>query len=107
MRVLFLSLLTLIIGGCMAQPEKQDHNAIASKFERLYNAQQPDSIFALFSGDMKAALPLENTTAFFAGLYTQAGKINSRELRKFQGSYAIYKTRFERGVFSLHISLDN
>jgi len=73
----------------MGQGEKQDHNSIASKFEKYYNAEQADSIFALFGPEMKAALPLDNTTAFLAGLYAQAGKITNREFKRYQASYAI------------------
>jgi len=91
----------------MAQVEKQTHHAIADKFEKYYNAESPDSIFHLFGDEMKAALPLEKTTEFLDGLFAQAGKITRREFKKYQKSYAIYKTKFERGIFSLNISLDD
>jgi murein DD-endopeptidase MepM/ murein hydrolase activator NlpD len=56
---------------------------------------------------MKSALPIEKTTDFLKGLKTQAGKIEKREFIKYEnGTYASYKTNFERALFSVNISLN-
>ena len=56
---------------------------------------------------MKSFLPIEKTTDFINGLKTQAGKIEKREFTKYEnGTYASYKTNFERALFSVNISLD-
>jgi murein DD-endopeptidase MepM/ murein hydrolase activator NlpD len=56
---------------------------------------------------MKSNLPIEKTIDFFKGLKDQAGKIKTREFTKYEnGTYASYKTDFERALFSVNISLD-
>jgi len=56
---------------------------------------------------MKTALPIEQTVDFFKGLKNQAGNITNREFIKYEhGTFASYKTTFERALFALNISLD-
>ena len=90
-----------------AQTENQALKKVASTFEELYNKSQFQEIFELFSSEMKAALPLENTLDFFKGLEGQVGKINDREFIKYQQSYGSYKTTFERGVLALNLSIND
>lgn len=89
------------------QTEKTSYKAIANKFEEYYNEAHYQSIFALFSNEMKKALPLDKTTDFFAGLSSQAGKITKRQFVKYQATYASYKTAFERALLSVNISIDD
>ena len=99
---LFLLSSTLTFGQ-----EREAYEKVAVKFEKLYNAGKYDQIFELFSPQMKSALPIKKTTGFLSGLGSQAGKINSREFLKFeQGTYASYKTTFEKATLLLNISLD-
>lgn len=69
--IIFISTMTSLFG----QTEKASYKAVVDRLETLYNATQFDSIFAMFSDNMKKALPLDKTTDFFAGLDSQAGKI--------------------------------
>ena len=51
---------------------------------------------------------LRKTKEFVTGLMTQVGKITHREFLKYENeSYASYKTLFERGLFTVNISVDN
>ncbi len=102
----FLPVLFFCCLFARAQSETATAKAIASRFERYYNGTQYDSIFLLFSPEMKAALPREKTIDFLTQLQAQAGKLRSREFRRYQNSYASYKTVFERGTFALNISVD-
>ena len=77
-----------------------------AKFEIFYNAENPDSIFAMFSDEMQKALPIDKTIEFITGLHTQAGKITSRQFIKYQASYASYKTNFEKALLTVNISVD-
>jgi murein DD-endopeptidase MepM/ murein hydrolase activator NlpD len=62
----------------------------------------------MFSPEMQAALPLPKTTDFLTGLQKSAGSITQRRFVKYEnGSYAKYKTNFERALFSVNISVDN
>ena len=99
--------LIFIMTNLFGQTEKLSYKAIADKFETFYNAGNSDSIFALFSDEMKKALPLDKTTEFLASLNSQAGKITKRQFIRYQASYASYKTNFERALFAVNISLDN
>lgn len=108
MRSTFLILsLTFITASLCGQTEKPGYKAIADKFELFYNSDQADSIFMMFSDEMQKALPIEKTTAFITGLNSQAGKIIKRQFIQYQSSYASYKTNFERGLFTVDISVDN
>lgn len=89
------------------QKEKVSYKTVADNFENFYNAANYDSIFTLFSEEMKKALPLDNTKEFLEGLNSQAGKITKRDFIKYQASYASYKTKFERALFAVNISVDN
>jgi murein DD-endopeptidase MepM/ murein hydrolase activator NlpD len=90
------------------QTENETYKEIADKFETNYNAAKNDSIFAMFSPEMQTALPLNKTSDFLNGLRTQAGKITRRSFVKYEnGTYARYKTNFERALFAVNISIDN
>jgi murein DD-endopeptidase MepM/ murein hydrolase activator NlpD len=56
---------------------------------------------------MQSTLPLVNSTDFFKGLFNQVGKITKREFSRYEnGTYAVYKTEFERATLGLNISVD-
>lgn len=104
----FLLLLFLIPLFSFGQSEKEINKKVSAEFEQLYNAEEYQKIFELFSSQMKAALPFEKTTDFVKGLHSQVGKIESMEFTRYENStYASYKTKFERGIFSVNLSLDN
>ena len=103
--LLIVSLLFLSVGFC--QTEKETSKKISAGFEKNYNSEEYQEIFEMFSDEMKVYLPIEHTTDFLKGLNNQAGKITSREFIKYEnGTYASYKTTFERAILALNISLD-
>jgi murein DD-endopeptidase MepM/ murein hydrolase activator NlpD len=104
MTILIFTLLTNLIFG---QTEKGTYRAVADSFEVNYNSDNFETIFASFSPEMQAALPLDKTKDFFNGLKQQAGKILKREFVKYEQTYASYKTTFERALFAVNISIDN
>ncbi len=88
--------------------QTENYKAAIENFEKRYNADQYDEIFNSFSSEMKQALPFESTKEFFNNLKSKAGTIENKEFVKYeQETYAIYKTRFEKAVLSVNISLDN
>ncbi len=99
-------LLFLIRPAVFAQGEKPAYKTIATTFESLYNRNSYDSIFNLFSAEMKKALPLDKNTAFFTELKSSAGQIISRHFERYQSPFAVYKTTCERQVLSLNVALD-
>lgn len=95
------------INSLSGQTEKAVYKAVADQFTAYYNNNRFDSIFMLFSPDMQKALPLDKTNDFLSGLKRQAGQIIQREFTRYQQTYASYKTRFERSLFLVSISVDN
>ena len=99
-----LALLPVLLFG---QSEQESYKKRSSQFEQHYNDGAYDKIFALYSKEMKAALPLDNSTRFFSGLKFQVGNIKEREFVRYQNTtYAMYKTTFERGTFAVNISVN-
>lgn len=107
MKKLNFIILILIPFLNFGQTEKETYKRISTEFEEYYNSNEYQKVFDLFSTEMKSFLPIEKTTDFVNGLKTQAGKIEKREFIKYEnGTYASYKTNFERALFSINISLD-
>ena len=100
-------ILILVPFFSFGQTEKETSKKISAEFQEFYNSDKYQNIFELFSAKMKSALPIERTTDYLKGLKTKAGKITKREFTKYEkGTYASYKTNFERALFSVNISLD-
>jgi murein DD-endopeptidase MepM/ murein hydrolase activator NlpD len=100
-------LYSLSISNLYTQIEKAAYKNIADKFENYYNQDKYNEIFKMFSNEMRTALPLDKTKDFLIQLKNQAGQIVVRNFDKYQSSYASYKTKFERALFALNISIDN
>lgn len=103
---LILVLTFITISNVFAQTEKATYKTVADEFENNYNQENFENIFNSFSAEMKTFLPINKTVEFLTGLKNQSGKIVKREFVKYQSSYASYKTTFERGIFTLNISID-
>lgn len=89
------------------QTEKETAKKVSAEFELYYNSNEYQKIFDLFSPEMKSALSIEQMTDFLNGLKNQSGIITKRKFIKYEQTYATYKTNFERGIWSLMISLNN
>lgn len=88
--------------------QTENYKTAINNFQASYNAEKYEDIFNSFSPEMKQDLPLEKTKQFLNDLKSQAGKIESKEfIRYHQDTYAAYKTKFEKAVLSVNISLDN
>ncbi len=101
-------ILTTFVFFAFGQAEKIVSISAAENFEKLYNSDNYEEIFSMFGPEMQKALPLDKAKAFLSGLKSQAGKITKREFIKYEnGTYASYKTNFERALFAVNISVDN
>ena len=107
MKKLILILFILIPLFSFGQAEKETSKKVSAEFGKYYNSSEYKKIFELFSPELKKALPIEQLTDFLNGLKKQSGIITKRQFVKYEQTYATYKTNFERGVWSLMISLDN
>ena len=105
--IILTALITLIMSNLFGQTEKATDKIIAENFERNYNSDSFEAIFNMFNIEMQKGLQLDKTIDFLTGLKTQAGKITKRAFVKYDQNYAIYKTNFERALFSINISIDS
>jgi len=106
----YLLTLSLIIINLLAsaQTESQSNKTIADIFEQKFNNEDYDGIFGLFNADMQKALPIDKNEAFLSQLKNEAGKITQREFVGYErGTYATYKTNFERALYALQVSVDD
>lgn len=105
-KTLFLLIATLMTNLLFAQTE--NYKIAIDNFQSNYNAEKYNEIFNTFSSEMKQALPLEQTVEFLKGLKSQVGKIENKEFIAYQQeTYATYKTKFEKMILAVNISLDN
>lgn len=106
-KILSLLAFALITNFAYGQIEKATYEKIADNFVENYNSDNFGAIFSMFSTEMQNALPFDKTKDFLAGLKGQAGKITKREFVEYEKTYASYKTKFERALLSVNISIDN
>src|SRR5688572_17303468 len=90
-----------------AQIESINYKAAITKFEDSYNKGNYDSIFSMFSSQMKKELSLEKTIKFLSETKSMGGKMLSKKFEGLESSYAAYKAVFERRIYSFYLSLDN
>ena len=106
-KLISISLLILVANLTFAQTEKSTYKVVTADFEKNYNASNYEAVFSMFSDNMKTAVPLDKLKSFLTNLKTQAGNITKREFVRYKnGSVAVYKTNFERALFTLNISID-
>lgn len=87
--------------------QTDNYKIAIDNFQTNYNAEKYEDIFNSFSSEMKQALPIEKTKQFLIGLKSQVGKIEKTEFVSYQqGTYAMYKTNFDKAVLAVNISLD-
>ncbi|RYU90808.1 DUF3887 domain-containing protein [Mucilaginibacter terrigena] len=103
-------LLALVLFTCVlvkAQDQPANYAAAANKFKQFYNSNQPDSIFNMFSPEMKVSLPLDKFKPTTVQLKSQLGALNKTEFLKYNQPLAVYKATFDNAVFLLNISINN
>jgi murein DD-endopeptidase MepM/ murein hydrolase activator NlpD len=76
-------------------------------FQSHYNAGHYDSIFAMFSPEMQAYLPLAKTKELFGQLKEEAGKLITVQYRGYKkGGFASYRGGFEKTIMLLDFSIN-
>ncbi len=102
----FFIITLLITFRVIAQAEPANYTAALAKFTHYYNNNQPDSIFSMFSPEMKAALPLDKFKPTTEQLKSQYGELVKTDFVKFGASLAVYKATFKNSTFLLNLSLN-
>ena len=105
-RAAFFIVVLLFTIKALAQAEPPNYIAAITKFKQFYNHDQADSIFGMFSPEMKTALPLSNFKPTTQQLKTQYGDLVKTDFVKYGASLAVYKATFKNSVFLLNVSLN-
>jgi len=89
-----------------SQIEKESYKQVSTKFVSFYNIDKNDSIVAMFSPEMNAALPLDKFSQVTAGLKVQLGSIKKIRFVRLQSTSALYETTFDKEVLGMTITLN-
>jgi uncharacterized protein len=106
-KVSFLVLMLCFAGNIFAQTEPANYKIALNRFIRLYNTNQPDSIFNYFSPEMKTSLPLASFKTTTLQLKAQMGSLDRTDFVKFESPIASYKAAFSKGTYLLNIALND
>jgi hypothetical protein len=85
-----------------AQP---NYEKISDRFLTFYNDETPDSVYAMYSADLKEKIPIEKTRALFSGLHVQFGELRTLDLLKQDSGFNMYKASFSHQTLSLLLAL--
>ncbi|WP_160714169.1 alpha/beta fold hydrolase [Chitinophaga solisilvae] len=101
-------LITLVLAWRLGIVSAQaNYPEAAEKFKRYFNQQQADSLFAMYSPIVKAALPLDKTKEISSQLHAQYGNITSLEVITRDAASTSYKATFTKGVLLLILALND
>ena len=102
---ILISFLSIFNAG-FSQIEKDNYKNISTKFVSFFNEGKNDSIIAMFSPEMYAALPIDKFTQVSVGLKSQLGSIKNIRFVRLQSASALYETTFDNAVLGMTITLN-
>jgi murein DD-endopeptidase MepM/ murein hydrolase activator NlpD len=103
--IILISFLSIFKSG-ISQSEKYNYKQVSTKFVSFFNEGKNDSIVAMFSSEMNAALPIEKFTQVSSGLKLQLGSIKKIKFVRLQSGSALYETTFDNAVLGMTITLN-
>ena len=103
----FLLIIFFTSSSVFAQQERVSFKNLSTRFVNYFNANNNDSIVAMFSPDMNAALPLEKFSQVTNGLKSQFGNIKQIRFVRIQSATALYETTFEKATLAMSITLSS
>ena len=83
------------------------YQTISEKFILFYNKQKPDSLFNLYTPELKEKLTLERTKTILEGLHVQYGDLRSLDLIKQDSGFNSYKASFLHQNLTLLLALSD
>ncbi len=104
--ILILITFLSIFNTANSQIEKENYKQVSTRFVSFYNVDKNDSIVAMFSPEMNAALPLDKFSQVTAGLKVQFGVIKKLRFVRLQSASALYETTFDNAVLGMTITLN-
>jgi len=106
-KVSFFILFICLTSKIMAQPEPANYVVALNRFKELYNNNQPDSIYSMFSTEMKEALPADKFRTTTLQLKSQLGNLEQADFVKYEAPLAYYKAVFQKNTFLLNLSVNS
>ncbi|HET7003187.1 MAG TPA: hypothetical protein VFI33_17805 [Puia sp.] len=91
--------------SAMGAAAQKNYEQISERFLIFYNDEKPDSVFAVYSNELKEKLPIEKTRAVFSGLHIQYGELKSLDLLKQDSGFNAYKAVFSHQTLTLLLAL--
>ena len=89
-----------------AQTAPAAYQYMADRFQSYYQNNQADSLYRLFSSDMKAAVPLPKVAMMISQLKTGFGSLQSLQFENLKLPVAFYHAVFTKGTYTMSITLD-
>jgi len=106
-KVVFIFLTLFFTASVFAQAAPAAYEVVLNKFVKFYNAGEADSVFMMFSTEMKAAEPLDKFTSTTAQLKDQLGTLDQTSFATYTQPIAAYRAKFKNGIFKLNLALNN
>src|ERR1700722_14739513 len=106
-RIALFLFVALFIAKTYAQAEPANYVTAVAKFKQFYNNNHVDSIFNMFSPEMKTVLPLATFKPTTNQLKQQYGELLTTEFVSYSGSIATYKAIFKGSIFLLNVALSD
>jgi len=106
-KIALLILSVLFTASLYAQTEPGNYASVLSRFKQFYNGNKPDSIFTMFSPEMKSALPADKWTLTTTQLRGQLGDLQKTDFTSYNSPLAIYDATFQNAVFLLYLTLND
>ena len=97
----------LVIFAASTSVAQNRYEEIANKFIIFYNKQKPDSLFNLYTPELKEKLTIEKTKTILEGLHVQYGDLRSLDLIKQDSGFNSYKASFSHQTLTLLMALSN
>jgi len=105
-RIYSIALIISFAANAFAQTAPANYLTAVNKFKQFYNNNQPDSIYNMFSAEMKTSMPLDKWNSTTTQLKSQLGRLVQTDITNYIAPTAIYKATFENATFLLNLSLD-
>ncbi len=106
MKRLLLLCLALNSSVLFAQTEPVSYKVAVAKFKTYYNKNQPDSIFSMFSPEVKTALPIDKNKAMVVQLQSQLGDLNQATFKGMSNGVAVYKADFAKSTLAMKVNIN-
>jgi pimeloyl-ACP methyl ester carboxylesterase len=106
-KVLVLASLLLSLTTVFGQAgEPAGYRAALNKFMLYYNGNQPDSVFNMFSAEVKTVMPLDKNRQMLGQLQTQLGGLQKTTFINLVNDVATYKADFQKSTLAMKITVN-